>query len=293
MRKTFLELETKPLSTYDFCFIGINYCSADYLLGVQKAADKVRALSFRYANADGSSLPLKVYSPEEGYILKDTRVYDFGNVCASSLEELESKILGLNLQTGCIPVFVGGDHSITYGTVKRMAKDYDDIVVVQFDAHSDFIDDFNGYPHGSVMNEICKINQISKIIHFGIRGNLNCEPAICESRKMGNIIVPYDKIEESLNGLFEVLKDKNVYITFDVDFLNPIYAPATNCPEPGGPSYEVTVKYLKKLINFSKKIIGMDFVEYNPDCDGATITGTTIVNLIMEALSYMTAKINL
>lgn len=290
MRNTFLELETKPLNSYGFCFVGINYCSADYLLGVQKAADKVRALSFRYANADGSSLPLKVYSPEEGYILKDIQAYDLGNVCASSLEELESKIFELNLQSGFTPVFVGGDHSITYETVKKMANDYDDIVVVQFDAHSDFIDDYEGYPHGSVMNEISKIKQISKIIHFGIRGNLNCEPAICKSMEMGNIIIPYVKIKESLNGLLEFLNDKNVYITFDIDFLNPIYAPATNCPEPGGPSYKTTLKYLKKVIKSSKKIVGMDFVEYNPDCDGSIITGTTIVNLIMEALSYMQQK---
>lgn len=290
MRNTFLELETKPMRSYNFCFVGINYCSAEYLLGVQKAADRVRALSYRYANADGSSLPLKVYSPEEGYILKDTQVYDLGNVCASSLNELESELSKVEFQTGCTPVFVGGDHSVTYGAVKRMAKDYDNIVVVQFDAHSDFIDEYEDYPHGSVMNEVCKIQQVSKIVHFGIRGNLNCGPAICKSKEMGNIVIPYVEIKERLSSLLEFLKGKKVYITFDTDFLNPSYAPATNCPEPGGPSYEDTLKYLKAVIESCEKIIGMDFVEYNPDCEGSVVTGTTIVNLIMEALSYMTKK---
>ena len=84
------------------------------------------------------------------------------------------------------------------------------------------------------------------------------------------------------------LKGKNVYITFDIDFLNPAIAPATNCPEPGGPSYYETLKYLKEVISSSKKIIGVDFVEYNPTCEGSVLTGTTIVNLIMETLSYMT-----
>lgn len=290
MRNTFLELETKPTRQCDFCFIGIKYCSAEYLLGVEKAADKVRALSYRYANADGSSLPLKVFSPEEGYILKDAKAYDLGNVCASSLEELEDKLSKVEFQTGCVPVFVGGDHSVTYELVKRMTRDYDDIVVVQFDAHSDYIDEYDDYPHGSVMCQTSKLERVSRIVHFGIRGNLNCGPAICKSREKGNMIIPYYDISKELNTLLEYLDGKKVYITFDTDFLNPAIAPATNCPEPGGPLYEETLRYLRSIIKSSGKIIGIDFVEYNPECEGATITGTTIVNLIMEALSYMILK---
>lgn len=290
MRNTFLELESKSIGLGDFGFVGINYCSADYLLGVEKAADKVRELSYRYANADGSSLPLKVYSPEEGYILKDTKAYDLGNVCVSSLKELEKDLSKLIFQTGCTPVFVGGDHSVTYELVKRIAIDNNEFVVLQFDAHSDFINEFEEYPHGSVMNEVNKLQQVSKIIHFGIRGNLNSGPAICESKEKGNMVISYSEIRTMFAELLKFLEDKNVYITFDVDFLNPIYASATNCPEPGGPSYEDTLKFLKEIIQSSKKIIGMDFVEYNPTCEGAVLTGTTVVNLIMESMSYITRK---
>lgn len=290
MRGTFLELERKPLGLGNFGFIGINYCSADYLLGVEKAADKVRELSFRYANADGSSLPLKIYSPEEGYILKDAEAYDLGNLCVSSLNELGTKLSKLTFQTGCTPVFVGGDHSVTYELVKRIAKDNDKFIVVQFDAHSDFIDEFEEYPHGSVMNETCKLEQVSKIIHFGIRGNLNSEPAISQSKENGNVVIPYVEIQAKFAGLLKYLEGKKVYITFDIDFLNPIYAPATNCPEPGGPSYEDAIYYLKQIINSSKQIVGMDFVEYNPTCEGANLTGTTVVNLVMEAMSYIAKK---
>ena len=290
MRNTFLELETKPMRSCDFCFLGINYCSAEYLSGVEKAANKVRALSYRYANADGTAIPLKVYSSEEGYILKDTIACDLGNVCASSLKELGKKLSKIHLQAGCIPVFVGGDHSVTYELVKRMAKNYGNIVVVQFDAHSDFIDEFEDYPHGSVMNETSKLDNVSRIVHFGIRGNLNSGPAICQSKEKGNYVIPYIKIEEEFEKLLRYLAGKNVYITFDTDFLNPAYAPATNCPEPGGPSYEDALKCLKSIINASGSVIGMDFVEYNPECEGSEVTGTTIVNLIMESLSYMTKK---
>lgn len=288
MKDTFLGLESKPCGKCGFAFVGINFYSTEYLKGVEKAASKVRALSNRYANADGSSLPLKVYSPEEGYILKDTCVYDFGDIEASSLDELESKILGADFGENHIPIFVGSDHSITHKFVKRMIKGKEKIVVVQFDAHSDFIDEYENYPHGSVMNEVSKLDGVEKIIHFGIRGNLNSGPAIASSKEKGNIVIPYVSIKSRFIGLLEYLKNKKIYITFDIDFLNPTYAPATNCPEPGGPSYEETLKLLKMIINTSRKVVGMDFVEFNPECEGANLTGTTIVNLIMESLSYMT-----
>ena len=288
MTSRFLGLDAKSKGEKGFCFIGIEFCSAKYLFGVQKAADRIRELSFRYANADGSSLPLKVYSPEAGYILKDTKAYDLGNISADNFKELDKKLLRLDINTNCIPIFVGGDHSVTYSLVKKMTTNYKDVVVVQFDAHSDFIDEFYDYPHGSVMNETSKLEGVLKIIHFGIRGNLNSYPAISDSKEKGNIVIPYNEIGEKIDNLIDYLKDKNVYITFDTDFLNPAIAPATNCPEPGGPSYEEACSYLKAIINSSKRIIGVDFVEYNPTCAGASLTGITIVNLIMEMMSYMT-----
>lgn len=291
MRGTFLESDTRYSNTCDFCFIGIKCCSADYLLGVEKAADKIRELSYRYANADSTARPLKVYSPEEGYILKDTNLLDYGNVEAKGLSKLKGQLEKMVYPFYATPIFVGGDHGVTYELIKKACgKIYKDVVVVQFDAHSDYIDEYEEYPHGSVMNEVNKLACISKIIHFGIRGNLNSDPAIRNSKKAGNMVVPYYEMSKLYGDVIESIKDKYVYITFDTDFLNPACAPATNCPEPGGPNYEEALRYLKDIIAFSKKIIGMDFVEYNPTCEGAILTGTTIVNLIMESLHYMTKK---
>ncbi len=288
MRNTFLELETHPTISSAYCFVGIDFCSADYLSGVEKAADNVRRLSYRYANADGSSLPLKVYSPEEGCILKDTSVYDYGNIKAESLEELWDKLQTADIPTTVTPIFVGSDHSISYNTVKLMEKRSKSIVVVQFDAHSDFIDEYESYPHGSVMNETSKLKHVERIIHFGLRGNLNSEIALKETVEKGNMVVRYNRISEYFFSILDYIKDKDVYITFDTDFLNPKEAPATNCAEPGGPNYEQTLVYLREIIKTAKRVVGVDFVEYNPNCEGANMTGTLIVNLVMETLSYMT-----
>lgn len=289
MTNTFLESK-KDIECSDFDFIGIEYCSADYLQGVELAADNVRKLSYRYANADGSAYPLKIYSPEEGFILYNTIIRDLGNIRATSNEELRMKLE--NIKYNNIPVFVGGDHSVTYELIRKVTSNNKEqkIIVVQFDAHSDYIDEYAEYPHGSVMKEIHKLESVDKIIHFGIRGNLNCKPAIINSKEDGNLVVPYYKIVDYLAEVKRQIKDKSIYITFDMDFMNPIYAPATNSLEPGGPGYEETLIYLKEIIQASKNVIGLDFVEYNPKCEGAVLTGTTLVNLIMETMSYINEK---
>jgi len=288
MRNTFLKLNSSEKKA-DFCFIGIKCCSSTELSGVEDAAGSIRELSYRYANADKSALPLKVYNPDEGYILKDVVAYDYGDI-SSNLNELEKKIDMIKLENSCIPIFVGGDHSVTYPILKNISKSHKDIVVLQFDAHSDYIDEYEEYPHGSVMNAVSKLENVEKIIHFGIRGNLNSGPAIKKSIEDGNLVVPYTEIFSKLKEVLNIVKDKKIYISFDVDFLNPTVAPATNCLEPGGPSYEEALKCLKKIIYYANDIVGMDFVEYNPKCEGTTVTGIVLVNLIMECMQYIKSK---
>ena len=287
MRGTFLESDSFTNNS-NFCFVGIAYCSADYLKGVEEASYSIRELSYRYANADGTSSPLKVFNPEKGYILKDVIIRDAGTVVAADRKELGEGLNSLAIDKSEVPIFVGGDHSVTYETVRRVCDE--ETVVVQFDAHSDYIDEFEEYPHGSVMNAVGKLDNVKKIIHFGLRGNLNSGPAINQSVKDGNDVIIGKRIEEDLYKALNAVRKKNIYITFDVDFLNPMVAPATNCPEPGGLGYEKTLEYLERIIRASKKVVGLDFVEYNPTLEGSNVTGITLVNIIMEAMNYINSK---
>ena len=108
MRGTFLESDSFSANKkVDFCFVGIAYCSADYLNGVEEASESIRKLSYRYANADGTSSPLKIFSPEDGYVLKDALIIDAGTIKANSREELADSLKELNIPEGAIPVFVG------------------------------------------------------------------------------------------------------------------------------------------------------------------------------------------
>ena len=293
MRGTFLEVESVDKThKVDYSIVGINYCSAEYLKGVEQAADSLRKASFRYGNADGSSLPIKVFSPERGYILQNTNLADYGNIEVSSESDLILKLMKLDLSKLGTPIFTGGDHAVTYYTVDRIQKERNSkpIIVFQFDAHSDYIDEFADYPHGSVMCETSRIDGVEKIIHFGLRGNLNCGPALLESKRRGNIIIPYKDIKMMFQKVLGELKDKDIYITFDTDFLNPMVAPATDNPEPGGPTYEDTIYYLQGIIESCNNVVGMDVVEYNPTQEGSSVTASTLVNIIMESFGFLTTK---
>ena len=293
MRGTFLEVESVDKTPkVDYTVVGINYCSAPYLKGVEHAADSLRKASFRYGNADGSSLPIKVFSPERGYILQNTNLADYGNIKVSSESDLILKLKNIDFSKIGTPIFIGGDHAVTYYTVDRIQKERNSkpIIVFQFDAHSDYIDEFADYPHGSVMCETSRIDGVEKIIHFGLRGNLNCGPALLESKRRGNVIIPYKDIKMMFNKVLGELKDKDIYITFDTDFLNPMVAPATDNPEPGGPTYEDTIDYIQALIESCNDVVGMDVVEYNPTQEGSSVTASTLVNIIMESLGFLTRK---
>lgn len=293
MRGTFLEVESVDKTPkVDYTIVGINYNSADYLKGVEQAADSLRKASFRYGNADGSSLPIKVYSPERGYILQNTNLADYGNIEVSSESDLILKLKNIDFSKLGTPIFIGSDHAITYYTVERIQQERKSkpIIVFQFDAHSDYIDEFADYPHGSVMCETSRIDGVDKIIHFGLRGNLNCGPALLESKRRGNIIISYEEIMMMFLKVLAEIKDKDIYITFDTDFLNPMVAPATDNPEPGGPTYENTIYYLKGIIESCSNVVGMDVVEYNPTREGSSVTASTLVNIIMESLGFLTRK---
>ena len=287
MANSFLNLETFKENA-DFCFVGINCCSAEYLKGVEYAAEHVRKLSLRYANADGTAFPLKVYNPQDGYILQDVSACDIGDINAPFID-LEKVLEQMSFIKGAIPIFVGGDHAITYPLLKRLTTETD-VIVLQFDSHSDYIAEYKNYPHGSVMNEVNKLEKVEKIIHIGLRGNLNSKPAIKQSLKDGNVVIPYSLLKEEHKEWLKEIQGKKIYISFDIDFLNPSIAPATNCPEPGGPTYEETLECLKQVISSAEEVVGMDFVEYNPMCEGQVLTGITLVNLIMQCIYYIKSQ---
>jgi agmatinase len=177
-----------------------------------------------------------------------------------------------------IPLVLGGEHSITYGIVKALKRKYPDLSVLQFDAHADLINEYEGseFSHACVMRRILDLN--IPVVQVGIRNmNKEIEKYLAKNKKQAKNIhfapgVP--SLSKILSGL-----SRNVYLTFDLDALDPSIMPAVGTPEPGGLFWNETTKAIEAI---SKKvnIVGADVVELCP------ISGFEAPNFLAAKLVY-------
>ena len=162
------------------------------------------------------------------------------------------------------PVLLGGEHSVSVGAFRAVAKHYDNFSILQLDAHSDMRDEYEGSPynHACVMARGKDIT--SSIVQVGIRSSAieekhNIAPESIfyahEIKELGDTTWMYEISQKLLD---------NVYVTIDLDVLDPAYMPSTGTPEPDGLSYR-DVMTLLKLINERHNIIGLDVVELCPN----------------------------
>lgn len=226
--------------------------------------------------------------------LKNNTITDLGNIfhCigedTSQYYDKISQTISKIKANNNIPLILGGDHSITYPIVKGLSQHNKDIIILHFDAHSDFKDSdiINLYDtanlgllnHATVMTYCAKHKNIAHIIQFGVR-----EPFISENPKISSIPL-YDMRRKS--ELYQKIVNKSceVYLSFDIDFFDPIIAPGTASKLINGALYDETFTYLAEIL-YNKKIIGADLVEVNPRIDPSNSTIHLAINLILHILS--------
>src|SRR4030043_414024 len=180
------------------------------------------------------------------------------NSAKEAIEGVEQAIDEEVVRRGKIPLMLGGEHSITLGAVEAVKKKYKDLSVLQFDAHTDLINEYEGskYSHACVMRRIQE--QGIKIVQIGIRNtNTEIEEYIKKNQKKLLIFEApgLPDIEEVLSGL-----TKNVYLTFDLDALDPSIMPSVGTPEPGGLLWHETINFIKE-ISKHVNVVGADVVE--------------------------------
>lgn len=176
------------------------------------------------------------------------------------------------LDRGKLVGIVGGDHSVPLGFLKALAKKYSDFGVLQIDAHHDLRESYEGftYSHASIFSNALEIGNISKLVQVGIRDY--CEEEVAKAKKEGKrVAVFYDQqMKENLfsgvnwndecENIIEQLPE-NVYVSFDIDGLNPKLCPETGTPVPGGLEFPEAFFLLKKVVESGRKIIGFDLCE--------------------------------
>ena len=172
---------------------------------------------------------------------------------------------------------IGGDHSITFPIIEAFSAKYDSLNILHFDAHPDLYDDFDNNPfsHASPFARIMENNLVKRLVQIGIR-TLN-DHQIDQVNRFGVEVIEMKDFDSDLVLQFI----GPVYISLDLDGLDPAYAPGVSHPEPGGLSTRNIINIIHSL---KGQVIGGDIVEYNPDKDINDITATTGAKLMKELI---------
>jgi agmatinase len=190
-----------------------------------------------------------------------------------------------HLENGKFLVVLGGEHSLTLAPVRATREVHGEIGVVQFDAHADLREEFDGtpYSHASVMRRIVEDGIPTAAI--GIRSLSSPEAALVRERRLP--VIWGHEMEEAasrLEGLLAGLPDK-VYLTFDIDYFDPSLVPATGTPEPGGGLWYPTLGLLREVFR-RKTVVAMDLVELAP-VGGHPASDFLASKLIYKCLGYL------
>ena len=185
------------------------------------------------------------------------------------------------------PMVLGGEHSLTVGSIKPFVKKYKEIVILHFDAHADLRESYNGnkFSHASAIKRCLDFSNV-KVISFGIRNLSKSEMVFFEKNKHRiKIFWAKDKNKWNLRQLEKILRKKNVYITFDVDGFDSSIMPATGTPEPGGFTWEEVLPLIKIACKTSN-IIGADVNELAP-IKNFNSYNFLVAKLIYKIISYI------
>ncbi len=196
--------------------------------------------------------------------------------------EIEQAV-GLLLEKGERPVSLGGDHSITYPIMKAFARKYSELTIVHLDAHPDLYDEFEGsrVSHACPFARIMEERLAKRLVQVGIR-TMNAHQR-AQARKFGVEVVEM----RSLPAYGRVKVKGQVYISFDMDVLDPAFAPGISHWEPGGMSVREAIAHLHAIEGV---IVGADIVEYNPVRDSSGITATVAAKILKELMGKMVAQ---
>ena len=195
----------------------------------------------------------------------------------SKMSKINKEILDKKL----FPMTLGGEHSITPGCIAPFVKKYKDICLLHFDAHADLRESYNGekFSHASAIKRCLDFPNVS-LISFGIRNISESEiPFLKKNSSRINIFWAKDKKKWNLNKFKKLIKNKTVYLTFDVDGLDSSIMPATGTPEPGGLLWDETLDIIR-IAAKNSKIVGADINELSP------IKGFNSYNFLVAKLAY-------
>jgi len=236
------------------------------------------------------SWAIESFSPYQDKDLEDLKLFDYGNLelpfgdkknALRMIQEFTQEVI----DAGKIPIMIGGEHLVSLAPVKALSKKYDDLNIIHFDAHTDLREDYLGeaLSHATVLRRIYDQVGEGKINQFCIRSGLKEE---FEWAKKHSHLEKFTY--NTLPSCVKRLKDKPVYITIDLDVLDPSVFPGTGTPEPGGIDFHQMLEIIS-ILGKLENVVGMDVVELSPKYDASGVS-TAVACKTLRELVLATVK---
>ena len=218
--------------------------------------------------------------PYKSIGIKTLKPFPIKKNIVDALKQIEN-VNKLLLDKKKFPLILGGEHSLTPGAIRPFIKKFGKICLLHFDAHADLRNSYNGnkFSHASAIRR-CLDNKKVSVISFGIRNISSTEMSFLNKNKSRiSIFWAKDKSKWNLDKFKKLIKNKKVYLTFDLDGLDSSLMPATGTPEPGGLFWDETINIIKMAAKYSY-IVGADVNELSP------IKGFDTYNFLAAKLVY-------
>lgn len=293
--KTFMRLpHVKTTEGVDIAIVGVPFdTGASYRVGARFGPEAIRNISalLRHHN---EVLDVSIFD--------HCSVVDYGDLPVNpgyvedSYQMIEDGLLPI-LEGGVIPILLGGDHSVTLPELRAMNKEHGQIALIQFDSHTDTGDKRFGrkYTHGTPFRRAVEegLLLVDHSIQVGMRGSIYSRDSLDDARKFGFEVVT--SVEAQEQGIGELIQrivnrvgDERVFVSFDIDFVDPAFAPGTGTPEVGGFTSREALQVVRGLKGLN--LIGFDLVEVLPQYDPSQVTALLGANIVYEFVSLIALR---
>lgn len=250
-----------------------------------------------------ASVLLRPYNPDQDIQIFDyCSGVDYGDIDVvpynihTTYERIEKELFTL-LDNEVTPIILGGDHSISLGNLRAFAKKFGPVALIHFDSHSDTWDHYFGekYTHGTPFRRAVEEGLIDTrhSIQIGMRGPLYGPEDIADARGLGFHVITMSELRtmgypEAIRHIHERVGDRPAFVSFDIDFVDPSYAPGTGTPEVCGPTSYEAIQLVRGLDQLD--LVGFDLVEVLPSHDHGEITAGLASAVAYEMISLIACK---
>jgi len=293
--KTFMRLpHIRTTENIDFAVVGVPWDGgASFRTSQRSGPDAIRKMSalLRPYNLD---LNIRIFDHCSGVDYGDLSVVP--GYIEDTYKRIEEELYPL-VEAEVIPIMLGGDHSITLPELRAVFKKYGPVSLIQFDSHTDTYDEYFGRPynHGTPFSRAVEENllNVDHSVQVGMRGSVYSKNDYDQAKSYGFDLITMAEFRDiglpkTIERIHERVGNTKVFVTFDIDAVDPAFAPGTGTPEVGGFTSGESMSLVRGLNGLN--IVGFDIVEVLPEYDPTDITTLLAANIVYQFVSIIAVK---